>query len=542
MITQSAKLNLIPGAVLPRINVSQYDKGSRTLEFPIYNGEQRFTLTSSMSASIHGTKPDGNGFAYAGTVNTTDNIVELDVVQQMTAVSGEVVCEVIITKSGKRIGTVNFILNVQPAALSDDTVISDSDLSIVEEALEFAEDIPGYRTEFEGYVEDAEAWAKGTRNGSAVPSTDPTYHNNSKFYANRYTELTAAITTMTNDLGAKNVLPFDLKEMMAINTGGTWSGNTYVFRGITFVFNDDGTVDLSGANSSSAAYVRFAHNDNRAKLPDGEYVVSKGVATNTNVNVHAVVGGTYYKDTDNTGKTFTIDSTHQCTSMTIEVLANTTISETITLKPMICPKSIYDLDPTFEPYAKTNQQLTEETTALLDNTEVNGAVNMLQNTASTSVSNGITCTVGSDGTMTLTSDGTTRTGNTDFIVKAAFALVDGMTYKLSGCPSGGVADNSGYRLYLQSYASDVGEGAIFTADSATGLSKNAIIRVGKAYVFNGAVVFKPMITVPTYNGDYVPYAKSNKELTTDKLDISTLKTVVAASSNFADFQTRIAAL
>ena len=29
------------------------------------------------------------------------------------------------------------------------------------------------------------------------------------------------------------------------------------------------------------------------------------------------------------------------------------------------------------------------------------------------------------------------------------------------------------------------------------------------------LTFKPMITVPTYNGDYVPYAKSNKELTAD---------------------------
>ena len=33
------------------------------------------------------------------------------------------------------------------------------------------------------YAHDAEAWAKGTRSGSAVPSTDPTYHNNSKYYS-----------------------------------------------------------------------------------------------------------------------------------------------------------------------------------------------------------------------------------------------------------------------------------------------------------------------------------------------------------------------
>lgn len=32
-------------------------------------------------------------------------------------------------------------------------------------------------------VSDAEAWAVGTRNGIPVDSSDPTYHNNAKYYA-----------------------------------------------------------------------------------------------------------------------------------------------------------------------------------------------------------------------------------------------------------------------------------------------------------------------------------------------------------------------
>lgn len=35
----------------------------------------------------------------------------------------------------------------------------------------------------EGFSEDSEAWAKGTRGGEAVPTTDGTYHNNSKYYS-----------------------------------------------------------------------------------------------------------------------------------------------------------------------------------------------------------------------------------------------------------------------------------------------------------------------------------------------------------------------
>ena len=36
---------------------------------------------------------------------------------------------------------------------------------------------------FKQDVSDAEAWAVGTRNGEPVSSSDPTYHNNAKYYA-----------------------------------------------------------------------------------------------------------------------------------------------------------------------------------------------------------------------------------------------------------------------------------------------------------------------------------------------------------------------
>lgn len=39
------------------------------------------------------------------------------------------------------------------------------------------------KTAAEGSAEDSEAWAVGQRDGTDVPSTDPTYHNNAKWYA-----------------------------------------------------------------------------------------------------------------------------------------------------------------------------------------------------------------------------------------------------------------------------------------------------------------------------------------------------------------------
>lgn len=135
MITQSTNLNLIPGQVLPHINVSQYDYGSRTLEFKLFNGNQSFTLTSSMTAKISGTKADMHGFEYDATVDTTNQKIVADLNQQMTAAAGDVTCELIIKKSGERLGTCNFVIAVEKAALGDDTIISDTELpAIISEA------------------------------------------------------------------------------------------------------------------------------------------------------------------------------------------------------------------------------------------------------------------------------------------------------------------------------------------------------------------------------------------------------------------------
>ena len=51
---------------------------------------------------------------------------------------------------------------------------------------EFAELMASYASvaeQAEESAEDSEAWAIGKRGGQDVPSTDATYHNNSKYYA-----------------------------------------------------------------------------------------------------------------------------------------------------------------------------------------------------------------------------------------------------------------------------------------------------------------------------------------------------------------------
>ena len=200
MITQTTNLNLIPGRALPRINATQYDYGSRTMTFAIYNGDQRFTLASGMTAKIEGTKPDKHGFSYAATVSTANNIITANLTQQMTAVAGDVLCEIVISKSGERIGTLNFILAVQQAGLNEETDTSGSD---------FPDIIAMATAQMEAAAasaKDSEAWAKGTRGGTAVPSSDPAYNKHSKYYSEQAassastanTKASAAATSATN--------------------------------------------------------------------------------------------------------------------------------------------------------------------------------------------------------------------------------------------------------------------------------------------------------------------------------------------------------
>ena len=134
MITQSINLNLIPGAVPPRIKVSQYDFGSRTLQFTLFNGTSPFT-TASLTARIQGTKPDNKGFSYDATYNA--GVVTADVTRQMTACAGAVICElVIVDGSNNELGTGNFILDVEAAALSEDTDISETEIPAIIDAAE----------------------------------------------------------------------------------------------------------------------------------------------------------------------------------------------------------------------------------------------------------------------------------------------------------------------------------------------------------------------------------------------------------------------
>lgn len=176
MTSQTINLDLIPQGIPPIIHVSQYDKGQTWL-FNILKGGSAFSIPSGSAVTIQGTKSDSTGFQYSCTYS--GSVVTATEEQQMTIFAGDVPAEIRITKGNDLIGSINFIIRVEPAALAEGTAISETDLPLIEQAIE---DLPLV----EAYKEDAEAYAVGTRGGTPVTSSDPAYHNNAKYYADNF--------------------------------------------------------------------------------------------------------------------------------------------------------------------------------------------------------------------------------------------------------------------------------------------------------------------------------------------------------------------
>ena len=136
MITQTHDLNLIPGSVPPVVNVTQYDKTARTLVFNLWDGETSFSVPSGAAVTIRGAKPDGNGFEYTATAS--GSAVSMNIQQQMATCAGSVRCEVRITSGTQILGTADFILEVKPSALNENTPLSETELPLIEQAAEGA--------------------------------------------------------------------------------------------------------------------------------------------------------------------------------------------------------------------------------------------------------------------------------------------------------------------------------------------------------------------------------------------------------------------
>lgn len=155
MIIQKYNLNMIPDKVPVMVRVSQYDQYSRTIIFSLYDGAIEYEIPSGSTISVRGTKPDHTGFEYPCTFE--GNEVSFNIEPQQTVLSGLVPSEIRITSNNEIVGSCNFIINVEPTPLDESTVISDTELPLIEEASQAAVIAQGAAARAEAEADRAES-------------------------------------------------------------------------------------------------------------------------------------------------------------------------------------------------------------------------------------------------------------------------------------------------------------------------------------------------------------------------------------------------
>lgn len=169
MRDQKIVLDVTPGGIIPVVHVSQHDV-NRCIVLRLFDGNNYASLPNGAAASIEGTKPSKKAFQYDATIQDGHDVV-VYTQHQMTIEEGTVECKIKITGNGGIIiGTSLFFMEVEQAGIIDSADVSETVL-------------PVYMEAGRQYMLGSEAWAVGTKDGTAVPSSAPQYHNNSKYWA-----------------------------------------------------------------------------------------------------------------------------------------------------------------------------------------------------------------------------------------------------------------------------------------------------------------------------------------------------------------------
>lgn len=132
MANQTVKLDMTPGYLQSAVSVSQYDDGLRSIDFELYKDGAAYNIPAGATVTINGHKPDGN--VYSVPCTYSGNKVTVTFTKQMTAVDGFNTAEISIVSGSTRLGSANFKVIVEKSPMSDNAVVSESQIPLIEEA------------------------------------------------------------------------------------------------------------------------------------------------------------------------------------------------------------------------------------------------------------------------------------------------------------------------------------------------------------------------------------------------------------------------
>ena len=341
-------------------------------------------------------------------------------------------------------------------------------------------------------------------------------------------------------------------------------GNVREINGITFTVRSDGGVSVVGTSTGNAYYGLPVE-----KIYAGEYITSCGFEGTPDGAYPCFSTSLFAQDGTRkeldymmvtnlspAPKTKTIEGTDYLGQISIYVPSGRTVNQI--LYPMIRKASI--IDGTFEPYHETVEEVIEKVDEDIEYIEdtVIKTKNILPQPYpyrnNFPVGTNVIFTQNSD--YSITANGSTSS-SAEFISLSTRSDADDTlklkkgTYVFSGNPNtdgttyiavNTTVNGSIYRITSSELVGDATEVEFEIT--------NELLVPGKDYAAIGLIIgvkgnktvtnarFEPMIRLASeQDGSYIPYVKID-----EKLNLSDLRTVVAASSDFADFKSRIAAM
>lgn len=132
VITQNYDIDLRATGEFPVVKMSQFDTGSRTIVFTVYDGHDLAHI-DGMVARVDGTRSDGVEFSSTCTVSAGSK-VSFTITQEMTKSAGKHPAELVIFDAqGNPIGTQNFIVEVEAAPMVRDAAVSADDRTLYDQ-------------------------------------------------------------------------------------------------------------------------------------------------------------------------------------------------------------------------------------------------------------------------------------------------------------------------------------------------------------------------------------------------------------------------
>lgn len=176
------------------VNCSQYDSLFRVIQFNLYNGNAVYSIPEGSVVTIRGTKKDNTGFEYE--CDFYNNVVTFPIQQQITIFPGKVPAELRIVNDGEIIGSWNFLFLVEESPLTDDTIISETDLPLLQSALQAASEAENYKNLAQQSADNA---SESEQNASESEANALTYSQNAQTSANSASQSEANALTYSQN-------------------------------------------------------------------------------------------------------------------------------------------------------------------------------------------------------------------------------------------------------------------------------------------------------------------------------------------------------